>query len=280
MKIRVAAVQPHSASGPRERDNVEAAVHAISTAAALGARLIVFPEGYPGPTNPRNGYDSLEPLGTEARRQSVFVVAGRIEPDGKGRYHVALYLIGPQGETVGVYRRTTPEGPYIYHDIDVWQFDYSPASELPVFETELGTIGMLVCSEVYVPELSRILALQGADIIVYPAGGAINELLPSWRTMVCARAIENLVYTLATQNLYGPEEGVAIIAGPEGTLAMASGEAILTADLDLDRLNYLRQEDERIVFPKPYRTVPGLMRWRRPELYHALQHLAVETKRS
>ncbi len=279
MKLRVAAVQPRSASGSSEHENVEAAIGAVASAAAQGAQLVVFPEGYPGPTNPRNHYESLGPLAEAARRHSVYVVGGRIEPHHEGHYHVTLHLIGPRGDTIGVYRRTTPQGPYIYHDIDVWQFDYSAASELRVFATELGTIGMLVCSEVYTPELSRILALQGADVIVFPAGGAINELLPGWRTMVHARAIENLVYTVATQNLYGAEEGVAIIASPEGILATAAGETILVADLDLDRLNYLRNEDERIAFPKPYRTIPGLMRWRRPDLYHTLQQQPSEVIR-
>ena len=102
-------------------------------------------------------------------------------------------------------------------DIDAWAFDYVEAGDAPkAIETRLGRIGMLVCSELYVPELSRVLALKSADLIVYPAGGEINELLPGWRTLVWARAIENLVYTSATQNLYGDEEGVGTIGGPRG----------------------------------------------------------------
>jgi predicted amidohydrolase len=135
----------------------------------------------------------------------------------------------------------------------------------------LGRIGLLVCSEVYAPELARLQALGGADIILFPAGGQINELLPGWRTMVWARAIENLVYTAAVQNLYGAdEEGVGIVAGPEGILAQSATSGLLLADLDLDRLTFLRNEDERIEFPKRYQTVPGLLRWRRPELYGPL----------
>jgi predicted amidohydrolase len=180
------------------------------------------------------------------------------------------------------YRRTTPHGPYIYRDIDAWQFDYAAAGDPPrVVDTPLGRIGMLVCSEVYVPELSRLLALDGADLIVYPAGGAINELMDGWRTLVRARAIENLVYTVATQNLYEPDEvGVGTVAGPEGVLASDDGEAMLVADLDLDRLDYLRGEEERIVMPKPYRTIPGVLRWRRPELYQKLLEQSTERERA
>jgi 5-aminopentanamidase len=129
---------------------------------------------------------------------------------------------------------------------------------------------MLVCSELYSPELSRLLMLQGADIITYPAGGAINELLPGWRTLVYARAIENLILTAACQNLYGDEEGVGTVAGPEGVSAQAKGEGLIVADLDFDRLAFLRAEDEKIEFPKRCATIPGVQRWRRPELYAEL----------
>ncbi len=273
MQIRLAAVQPRSASGPSEHENLEQALTLLDRAADAGADLVVFPEGYPGPANPRHEYDALAPLRARAADRRVHVVASRAEEVASGGGHfMTLHLIDDEGETVGVYRRTTPSGPYVYRDLDAWGFDYVEGSEPPaVFETKLGRIGLLVCSEVYVPELSRGLALDGADLIVYPAGGAINELLSTWRTLLWARAIENLVYTAAVQNLYRPdEEGVGLIAAPERILAQDAGETILLADLDLARLEYLRTEDERIVFPKPYAAIPGVMRWRRPELYTAL----------
>jgi predicted amidohydrolase len=219
-----------------------------------------------------HSYDAIEPIAQRAAELRLHVIAGRIEPAADGRYFVTLRLIDDTGATVGIYRRTTPEGPYIYRDIPAWDFDYEAATEEPdVFETRLGRIGLLVCSEVYSPELSRVLALKGADVIVYPVGGAVNELLGSWRTILHARAIENLVYTLACQNLYEDgEEGVAQVAGPEGVVDSLGREGMLVADLDMDRLSFLRREDEKVEFPKRYATVPGLLRWRRPALYSAL----------
>ncbi len=271
MKIRLAAVQPRSASGDREAENLDQAIEWIERAAAASADLVVFPEGYPGPTNPRNEYDALVPIREAAARHRIHVVAGRVEGAEPPFYRVALHLIDDTGTTIGTYHRTSPPGPYIYQDIDAWAFDYREADQVPrIFDTRLGRIGLLVCSELYVPELSRLLALDGADLILYPAGGAINELLPGWRTLVRARAIENLVYTAATQNLYGDEEGVGTIAGPEAVLAESAGAGLLLADLDLDRLAYLRGRDERIEYPKPYSAIPGVLRWRRPELYGRL----------
>ena len=110
-------------------------------------------------------------------------------------------------------------------------------------------------------KLSRVLTLKGADLIVYPVGGAVNELLPSWRTILHARAIENLVYTAACQNLYEEsEEGVAQVASPEAVVDSLRHEGMLVADLDMERLRFLREEDEKVEFPKRYATVPGVRR--------------------
>jgi len=267
--VRMALIQPQSFWGPDEEKNLQGALEWLDRCSKAGVQLVVFPEGYPGPTNPKNSYDALNPLRKRAAELKLHVIAANIEAAGDGCHYVSLHLIGPEGKTIGSYRRTTPQGPYVYHDIPMWQFDYKESSNKPaVFDTKIGRIGMLVCSEVYSPELSRVLAVQGADIIVYPAGGGQGDLIPTWQTVVAARAIENIVYTGASQNLYEPHErGLGIVAGPEGILATRADAGMLIADLDLDRLEFLRGEDEKIEVPRRYRTVPGLLRWRRPELY-------------
>jgi predicted amidohydrolase len=270
--MRLALIQPQSGSAALEAKNSEDALEWMARAAAAGADLVVFPECYPGPANPMNSYDAIGLLAERAAELGLHVIAGRIEPAESGQYYVTLHLIDDEGQTVGHYRRTTPTGPYIYRDIPAWDFDYVAGDEEPaVYDTKLGRIGMLVCSEAYSPELSRVLALKGADLIVYPAGGAVNELRSSWRTIIHARAIENLVYTAASQNLYEEgEQGVALVAGPEGVLEVLDDEGMVVVDLDMGRLEFLRGEDEKVEFPKRYATVPGLMRWRRPALYGAL----------
>ncbi len=266
--VRIALIQPQSFWGPNEEKNANESLLWLDRCAKAGVRLVVFPEGYPGPTNPRNSFDAISSLRNRAKELGLFVVAGNIEPTADGHY-VCLHLIDDGGSLMGTYRRTTPEGPYVYHDIPMWQFDYKAASDgLKTFDTSIGRIGLLVCSEVYAPELARALAVQGADIILFPAGGGQGDLIPTWQTVVAARAIENIVYTGASQNLYEPHErGLGIIASPEGVLATRSDAGMIIADLDLDRLDFLRSEDEKIEVPRRYRTVPGLLRWRRPELY-------------
>ena len=273
MQVKVAAVQPRAFRGAEEERNVEVALDCIEVAAEKGAQFVCFPEGYPGPSTAPVRYSADERLCDKARERGIYVVAGALQPaERDGQYHVVLKLIGPNGHIDGIYHRTTPQGPYIYDQPPapgLWGFDYVTGSELPVFETPFCTVGLLICSEIYVPELARALALKGAEIIFAPAGALINELMPTWRTMIWARAIENLLYTVTCQNLFGVEEGVAMIASPEAILTQRADPGIVSATLDLDRIRWLREQDERIEIPKQYRTIPGTLRWRRPELYRA-----------
>ncbi|HKM50096.1 MAG TPA: carbon-nitrogen hydrolase family protein [Candidatus Bathyarchaeia archaeon] len=272
--MKVAVVQPRTIIGSNEERNVEHAIELIEEAANQGSKIVCFPETYPGPFRQPITYSPLSKLGQCAKANDVYVVAGTIEHvDDSHCYNIAA-LIGPDGNVVGKYNRTTPTGPWIYkakNQKAMWDFNYLAADDLPVFKTEYGTVGLLICSEVYMPELARILALKGAEIVFLPAGGAKSGLWETWRTLIFARAIENLMYTATCQNLTGSEDGLAMIASPEGILVESKEEGVYTADVDLDRVRTLRatpnDEDERekLLHPK---TKPGLLKyWRRPEIY-------------
>lgn len=269
MKVNICVVQPKTFRNEEESKNVERALGYIDQAVAKGAQIICFPEMYPGPANPSNDY-STEAIKTKAKEHRVYIIKSGIhkERDGdKPRHSIFADVIGPDGKTIGTYKRTEPLTGHIYRDVPAWNFDYLQFDELPVFDTEFGKIGVLICSEVYAPELARILALKGAEIVFFPAGALLNELMPTWKTMVWARAIENLMYTAACQNLYGVEEGVGMICGPESVLAEDRGEAVLVAEADLDRARWLRDGEQKVEMPKQYKVVPGLLRWRRPDMY-------------
>ena len=175
--IRIAVVQTrtHTDDPPK---NVGRALAYVEQAAALGARIVCLPETYPGPWTPPMDYDAIPDLAAKARDLDMFVISGTIEPvpGDPTTYLNALVLTGPDGREAGRYRRTTPDGPWIYQGGSFWDFDYTAASELPVFDIGGCTIGMLVCSEVYVPELARQLALKGAEIIFMPH---VTACLPS-----------------------------------------------------------------------------------------------------
>ena len=158
-----------------------------------------------------------------------------------------------------------------YSGGDTWDFDYVAGDELPVVGTELGVFGLAMCSEVYVPEVARALALQGAEVIFIPAGNDKKLLWETWRTLIWARAIENLAVVVTTQNLYGPERGLAMVATPEAVVLEEEGPGCFVVDVDLERPRRLRAEIDQPGSGTRYAVKAGLLtQWRRPELYEQL----------
>jgi len=270
--VRIAVVQTRTETDDPPK-NVQRAVAYLEQAAAQGAEIVCLPETYPGPWTPTLDYDAVPELAVAARNLELHVIAGVLEevPGEPGRHFNCLVLLGPEGTELGRYRRTTPKGPWIYEGGRFWDFGYREATDLPVFQTRHCTIGMLICSEVYVPELARSLALKGAEIVFMPAGLWKRGQWETWRTLTHARAIENLAFTATCQNILGDETGnpgLAMICSPEGILAESSVEGILVADCDLDRLRWLRELEDGPGFPGEKVCKTGVLwQWYRPELY-------------
>ena len=266
--MKLAVVQPRTELGPGEEKNVERAARYVDEAAARGAELVLFPETYPGPWTAALRYDPCERLCAAARTAGIHVVAGTTEPvpGTTNGYHIVCLLIGPDGRLIGKYRRTCPRGPYIYEGGRLWDFRYTEADELPVWSTPLGTVGINICSEVFVPELQRILALKGAEIILLPAGW-VMDFNENWLTLVRARAIENLAITATCHNLIGPNDGMAMIASPERMVASSKAEGLLVADVDLERVRELRGLRPRMSGTHEFATIPGVLGFRRPEVF-------------
>jgi predicted amidohydrolase len=268
MKVAVAQLDPQL--GETER-NLAACVARMEEAAAAGARLLVLPEcaipGYmfssveealphaeeiPGP--------STEALERACRRLDLHVVCGLLERDGDALRNAAV-LVGPGG-LLGTYRKT--HLPFLGVDRFV-----VPGDELPVFDTPLGRIGIEICYDLRFPEVTRTLALRGADMVAHPtnfpmAAKAQTELI------TVARAAENRVYLL-TANRVGKERwgefcGWSQIVDPYGTRLAEAGEreeTLLLADVDLEKAR-----DKDYVIPGEYELY--LFGHRRPELYGAL----------
>ncbi len=256
MELRLAVVQPETLTGADAPRNVDRAVAYIRRAAGEGARLVALPETYPGPHTVPVSYSPHEALSAVAREEKVYVVGGAVEyvrPDDSGHApcYNCLYLYGPTGARIGTYRRTTPPGPWIYEGGSFWDFKYQEAGDLPVFDTDFGKLGILMCSEVYVPELARIMALQGAVVTLLPAGLWPPELHETWRTLLWARAIENLMITATSRNILAGGSGHAIICSPEEVLLEARGPGVFTATVDLARVQWLRAQVHRPVERRP-----------------------------
>lgn len=291
MSVRIAVVQPLSHSGDAEWRNTRDALAWIEQAAAAGARYVIFPEGYPGPyTGPMDLSGALpahpvELLREKARQVGVYVSSGHLEPHPElaGAYWLAHKLIAPDGRILADYHRVQPNHPYFNAYLMGGRYHVLPGDEFACVQTAIGRIGLLICSELFVPELSRTLMLMGADLIVAPGGGVHGatrtRLADTWRCVARARAAENLVFVALNQNVFASEQrGRSCVAGPERMLATVdSGPGLAIADLDLNRLQEIRSRfyDEEILTPpesedQVFHCRPGQNHDRRPELYGLL----------
>jgi len=279
---RVAAVQPASYVGADEHRNAAVACAYIDEAADAGADYVVFPEGYPGPYSGPMENDALDRVRERARARRIWVSAGRLEPGASpDTFHITHVVIDGEGEIRATYRRVQPNHPVFNAYLMGGRYHVLPGDELMTVDAPFGRLGLLICSELFVPELSRILMLRGADIIVAPGGGVHSptrtRLQDTWRAVARARAAENLVYVVLDQNLFGGTSGRTCIASPERMLATRDDAGIAIADCDLDRLGAFRSRfyDEEMLTPPAsdadlFWSRPGQSHDRRPELYGEL----------
>lgn len=266
--LRLAVAQPRTVVNPDAEVNVARAVKLAARAADLGADLILFPEGYPGPVlgKPRDTYEAAEAMEAAAADHRISVCWSRMELCPDGNYRLVVYAVDREGRQLLRYERAHP-ATLPPDETRVW---VAPGPDLALFETDGVRIGIVVCSELWIPEPARVLALRGAQVILSPAGGGFTSLTENWRTIVRARAMENLCYVAMTNNIWRDEVGAAMIAGPEYVAVSSGTEELLLANIDLARVEWLRSNDDSMVEPKGFSSIPGLLRARRPELYEEL----------
>ena len=207
---------------------------------------------FPGP--------STEAFERECRRLGVHAICGLIERDGDTLYNAAI-LVGPEG-LIGSYRKT--HLPFLGVDRFV-----TPGDELKVFDTALGRIGLIICYDLRFPEVTRTLALHGADIVALPTNFPMAAKVQT-EVITLGRAAENRVYLLCA-NRVGKERtgefcGWSQIVDPFGKRLAEAGEteeALLVAEVDVEKAR-----DKDYVVPGEYELY--LFGHRRPELYGAL----------
>lgn len=271
-QFRVALVQPLTSPPPADEKNVAAAVASIAAAAAQGADFVCFPESYPGPWRMPATFDPTDAIAEAAAKHGVYAVFGTIEPidDAQATAYNLTCMAYPDGRPPARYRRTHPNGPWIYTGGKYWEFQYVAGDDYPVWETRFGTIGLAMCSEVYMPEVARALALRGAELIFMPAGMNKQRLWETWRTLLWARAIENLALVVSTQNLVRPDDrGLAIVAAPEAILYESTVPGMGIVEVGLDRVRALRAGRDGNAATPSCGAKQGVLseQWQRPELY-------------
>jgi 5-aminopentanamidase len=210
-KLKIAAVQ-FDPKFEENKNNLDRMIKELRIAAGNGAKLIVFPEmaltGYmftsmaeaapysevvPGP--------ATETLGKACKELGVYAVMGMLEKDGNKYYNAAAF-VGPNG-FIGKYRKI--HLPYLGVDRFVDHGD----KPYQVYKTPIGVIGIQICYDSNFPEASRVMALQGADILVLPTNWP--ELRDKTaRYVIVTRAFENRVHFVACDRV-GRERGAGFL---------------------------------------------------------------------
>jgi len=252
--------------------NLDTATKAIRQAAADGAQLLLLPELHTSlyfcQTEDTSRFDLAEPipgpttehLSALASELNIVIVGSIFERRTAGIYHNTAVVLDTDGSLAGKYRKMhIPDDPGYYE-----KFYFTPGDlGFRPIQTSLGKLGVLVCWDQWYPEAARLMALSGADLLLYPTAigwdprddeAELTRQRDSWITIQRSHAVANGLPVLSC-NRVGLEAdpsqqsdgirfwGNSFIAGPQGEfLAQAGAEAtVLMAEVDLARAESVRR---------------------------------------
>jgi len=275
MKKVIAAAIQYEPAMYANQVNLEDLYSLTEKAALNGANIIVLPEmattcyGWSNRWELAPYVETIPGATTDlfariTRQYGCYIVIGMAEVDpATGIFYNSAALLGPYG-LIGSYRKT-----HLFISDPRWAAVGNLG--LPVWDTNFGRIGIAICMDMEFPEVARVLALKGAEIIAFPCNW-LGETCPSalWMT----RAMENEVYIVAA-NRWGRERGVEFSGGscvidPQGNVLsyQGSGNGVIGAEFDLTK------KSDKSINPLPLgkiQTLPGeYLQRRRPELYRQL----------
>jgi N-carbamoylputrescine amidase len=269
---------------PDEAENIAAVCAQVEEAAARGAKLILPPELFSGPyfcreedealfalARPTAEHPSVVAMQALAAKLGVAIPTSFFERDGH-HYYNTLAMIGPDGTLQGTYRKShIPDGPG-YEE----KFYFRPGNDgfkvwdVPSDDGAPVRIGVGICWDQWYPECARVMALKGAELLLYPTAigsepyDADLDTSRMWRRAMIGHAVSNCMPVVASNRIgaEGPEGeqsfyGHSFISDEWGDLIEefgASEEGVLVATLDLARA-------------AKHRAGMGFFRDRRPQLY-------------
>ena len=206
-----------------------------------------------------------ERMAALAAELEIVLIVPLFEEARPGVYFNTALVFDADGRELGKYRKThVPDGPQ-YHE----KFYFTPGNlGYPVFPTRHGVIGVGICWDQWFPEVARVFALEGAQILFYASAIGSEPDRPgyssaeAWRTVIRSHAIANGIFVAAVNRVGVEDEmtfyGESFVADPFGETLVRAGaeEEVLIADLDLGRIRELRDllhflRDRRIETYRP-----------------------------
>jgi deaminated glutathione amidase len=271
-RLRVACVQ--LSAGTDKAANLEKAERLVAQAASTGADVVVLPEKWNAigsvetlraNAEPLEGGASVDAMSRWARTHGVTLVGGSITEirEGRERLSNTCAVFDPGGDVVAVYRKIhmfdVEVGGHVYRESEAEE----PGEETAVCDVEGWKVGLSVCYDLRFPELYRILALEGAELVTVPAAFTLYTGKDHWELLLRARAVENQCY-VAAANMWGVHEGGKASYGrsslvdPWGVvLAQAADEdTVISAELDRGHMERIRRD-----LPSLANRQPSAYRW-------------------
>jgi N-carbamoylputrescine amidase len=249
--------------------HVQKTLERVREAAGRGAKLICLQELFASPyfcqVEDSALFDLAEPIPGPtsqavaecAKQLGVSIVVPLFEKRAPGVYHNSLIIVGPSGETLGLYRKMhIPDDPLFYE-----KYYFTPGDlGFKTIETPEAKVGTLICWDQWYPEAARLTALRGAELLVYPTAigwhpGEKAEFgaaqLSAWQTIQRSHAIANGVFVVSVNRVghEGPKDGGlqfwghSFVADPFGVVLAEAGEGeeTLVVELDLSRQEWVRR---------------------------------------
>lgn len=274
-QLTVAALQLALGSDD-EQDNIGVVAQLVEDAADRGAQVILPPELFSGPyfcqredealfalARPVAEHPSVIAMRKLAKSLGVAIPTSFFERDGH-HYYNTLAMIGPDGEVMGTYRKShIPDGPG-YEE----KFYFRPGNDgFKVWDVFGTRIGVGICWDQWYPECARVMALMGAEMLLYPTAigsepyDAALDTSQMWRRAMQGHAVSNCMPVVAANRIGAEGEqsfyGHSFITNEWGDLVVEFGreeEGVLVATLDM-------------ALAAKHRAGMGFFRDRRPQLY-------------
>ena len=270
-QLKIGIVQQHNTADTS--DNMRRLAASITSLSQQGAQLIVLQELHNSlyfcQTEDVGEFDQAEPIpgpsttfyGALAKECHVVLVTSLFERRAPGLYHNTAVVFDSDGSIAGRYRKMhIPDDPAYYE-----KFYFTPGDlGFHPIDTSVGRLGVMVCWDQWYPEAARLMALAGADLLIYPTAiGYESSDTPeeqqrqreAWTTVQRGHAVANGLPVVAV-NRVGHESdpsgqtrgimfwGSSFVAGPQGELlyrANADDEATAVVDVDLDHSEQVRR---------------------------------------
>ncbi len=270
-ELKIGFLQQHNTADVR--GNILRLAEGIADLARRGASLIVLQELHNSlyfcQVEDVNNFDLAEPIpgpstqmfGELARQYGVVIVTSLFERRAPGLYHNTAVVIERDGTIAGIYRKMhIPDDPAYYE-----KFYFTPGDiGFQPIDTSVGRLGVLVCWDQWYPEAARLMALRGAEVLIYPTaiGYALNDTpdeqqrqRQAWQTVQRGHAVANGL-PVVTVNRVGFEPdpsgqtegiqfwGTSFVAGPQGELfyeASENEEESIIVSVDMEHSEQVRR---------------------------------------